>query len=504
MCHLWRQVVLGDSSLWARITEISKEISINTEFIYQMLARARDAPLDIDIDPCQTRGSIVLLMISPHLSHTRKLRLHSLFESDFDGFRRICSQEAPALEHFTLNSSASSLSTSLELGVTTLFKGAPKLRTFSLYYVFIPWSLIPRGQLTHLEISLAIEASNYINPPHGNLNQLIDLLVNCSELKVLILESCLPSQLSEFSHGQTIDLPRLSRLGLGGSSSRITNLLKMLKLSSATALQLYCIFKNNTPYNDHWHSSLLPVVSAHFQRTAPIELKSLRITLSCRECRLSVIASTCSLITARICQSLDFRSDVYDNGRTFLELFELPEHGHWTDLIEQLCKMLPISNLEVLSISAPDFVDSVNWVEVLKRCTTVSTVEIIGRGASSLVWALTQSTSAQKHTPIFLNLASLSLKEFNFAEDEHPSGILFDVVQKGLRQRMVECRALKVLHIESCTIGSKRAKALRGLVLTFQWDEMDIFNKPDSHDSDSDERHEPALWEEFFDASGST
>src|ERR1019366_7937030 len=46
VCRLWRQVALGDSSLWAKISGIPT----NTERISEMLARARNAPLDIDLD----------------------------------------------------------------------------------------------------------------------------------------------------------------------------------------------------------------------------------------------------------------------------------------------------------------------------------------------------------------------------------------------------------------------------------------------------------------------
>ena len=51
--------------------------------------------------------------------------------------------------------------------------------------------------------------------------------------------------------------------------------------------------------------------------------------------------------------------------------------------------MLPISDLEFLSISAFSRVDSVNWVELFKRCMKLTTIRAGGRGASSLVRALT-------------------------------------------------------------------------------------------------------------------
>ncbi|KAH9985021.1 hypothetical protein BJV77DRAFT_1086614 [Russula vinacea] len=73
------------------------------------------------------------------------------------------------------------------------------------------------------------------NPSGRDLNQFIDLLLNCSGLKTLALGRYLLSQLAQFSHGQTIHLPRLSRLCLG-PSYQITNLMRILKLRSSTRL----------------------------------------------------------------------------------------------------------------------------------------------------------------------------------------------------------------------------------------------------------------------------
>ncbi|KAH9985026.1 hypothetical protein BJV77DRAFT_1174720, partial [Russula vinacea] len=45
VCRFWRQVALDDSSLWGTISGITT----NAELISEMLARSRDAPLDIDL-----------------------------------------------------------------------------------------------------------------------------------------------------------------------------------------------------------------------------------------------------------------------------------------------------------------------------------------------------------------------------------------------------------------------------------------------------------------------
>jgi hypothetical protein len=279
----------------------------------------------------------------------------------------------------------------------------------------------------------------------------------------------------------------------------------------------------NTPtYSDHF---LLPVISAHFQSHDPIEFKYLSVTLNYNERSLDVAAST-SLPTFGF---RDFTSHV-DNNAFLLSFDGLPELGDWTDLIERVFKMLPILNLEFLSISAPDVVDPLNLVELFKGCTKVTMLQAIGRGTSGLVKALATSkapkapktsrwdwkktgldngdstapqlagsTATHAHAPIFPKLTFLSLRRLGFAEIYRPTGIVFDVVERGLRQRKVMDKApLKMLCIDDCAISTKRAKALQKLVLEFHWDkeerfldEIDEFDDYDlgfdDYDADDDE-----------------
>ena len=512
-------------------------VPANTELmlISEMLARAANAPLDINIDIEEVSSPEVLHMFRPHLSHTRELRLHSLSIDHSDSVRDIYSQEAPTLEHFQVDVSMNSVIPFRDLGGTTLFKGrAPKLRTIILSQVFIPWSLIPRGQLTQLTIGLLFEFSVSEVPSFGNLNQLIDLLVNSPGLEVLVLGCCLPSRLSRFPHGQTIHLPRLSRLCLAGSSSRIMNLLKMLKFPSSAMLHCHCISENTPTHNDHL---LLPVVSAHLQSPSPVEFKNLSVTISNTNRSLEITAST-SLPTSGIRQSQGFKIDmpVGEEEEFVLSFDGLPEHDKWTDIIVKACKMLPISNLEFLSISASDIVDRVDLVELFKRCTKVSAMQAVGRGASGLVRALTSSKATNTNTksvgkrkkmrhdindsasaqrtapapaPLFPKLTFLSLKRLDFAENKHPSGILFDVVENGLRQRKVEYRApLKILRIEECAISAGRTRALQKLVQNFRWDrkkrlpdepeDFQADESNDEHDSDTDGPARRQWWEDFL------
>jgi hypothetical protein len=470
-----------------------------------MLARAKNAPLDIAVTV------EALLMILPHLSHTRQLRLHSLSKLHYDSVREIHSWEAPALEHFEFTVHTYSPIAFRDLGGNMLFKGhAPRLRTFALSRVVIPWSLIPRGQLTQLKIACPNED---VDSP-GDLNQLIDLLVNCPALEILELYSCLPSQLTELPHGRTINLPHLSRLWLCGSTSRIMNMLKMLKLPSSTTLHSKCISKITSIHNDS-EGLLLAVISAHFQSPVPVEFKSLTVTIRYMTNPLNITASTFPS-TLQNRQTQNFEGDIVGHTELVLSFDMLSNPGHSTDLLEKACKMLPISNLEFISMSAMNTMD-INWVELFSCCTNVTTMQAIGHGTSSLVRALTAptvtnsgsskesrkgkhndresaliqpaSTVAHAHAAIFPKLQFLGSTELNFAEGKHNSGILFDVFERGLQQRMAASGApLKLLRISNCNISTEHADDLQKLVHDFHWDEdegiIDGFENVDHYEQD--------------------
>ena len=151
VCRRWRQVAIDDSSLWARIWGIPT----NTKWMSEMLARAKNVPLEIEFDDVGMSSPGALPMIVQHLSHTRELSLHNLSLYHFRNIQEIFSWEAPALERLELTAIQTVYSPFgfWEVGGNMLFKGhAPRLRTISLIKVVIPWSLVPRGQLKHLKI----------------------------------------------------------------------------------------------------------------------------------------------------------------------------------------------------------------------------------------------------------------------------------------------------------------------------------------------------------------
>jgi hypothetical protein len=167
------------------------------------------------------------------------------------------------------------------------------------------------------------------------------------------------------------------------------------------------------------------------------------------------------------------------------------------DILGQVCSMLPISNIEFLSISAPEMDQSVNWGELFQRCAKLTTIEANGYGASGLLKELvppkpkkapsgekgrkrkldnrgvpapassSHTATADMPVPIFPKLTSLFLKNLDFCEPAHRPDALYDALSTMLRRRRACKVPLKMLRIDNCFITTNRANALGKLVPEF-------------------------------------
>ncbi|KAI0289292.1 hypothetical protein BC826DRAFT_1187913 [Russula brevipes] len=489
VCRHWRQVALDDSSLWARISSSTARPT----WVSEVLARARNAPLAIEL--FTTSNAETLSMFAAHFARTHEFRLRGIVASTVDdNIREICSLEAPALEHFELGAAPGSPVTFLR---APFFNGmAPKLRTFSLYQIRVPWSFIPRGQLSELKITFFNGERIAEEPSFRDSRSLVDLLINCPVLEILVLESCLPQTITPPSHVQAIHLPRLSYLSLCGASSRVANLLGILKLPPSTTLRVVCNSENTTTNNDH----LLPLVSAHFHDPPSVEIKSFDVSSGRTSSWITFAAFTYlpTVITYRYAVEHDL-----SGGGAWLELsFYVPFEDE-VDILGQVCSMLPLSNIEFLSINHAFGMDrSVNWSELFQRCAKLTTIEANGRGASCLLKELappkpkkaasgekgrkrklndrrvpasassSHTTTANMPVPIFPNLTCLFINDHHLCEPAHHPGAsaLYDALLTMLRRRRACKVPLKMLKIEDCFdqfITTDRAKALRKLVPKF-------------------------------------
>jgi len=493
VCQRWRQVALNDSSLWARLTGYSPSV----KWISEVLVRARHAPLNIDFYGAPRPG--VLSKFPSHISHTRELRLRSLFMRHPHGVQKICASEAPILEHFELDSSDVYPATFLPPGGTKLFDGwAPNLRTLILSQVSIPWLLIPFCQLTRLEITLRwISPAEPSSSDDLDLIHLLDLIINNPGLEVLILEFCLPTMHSQVPERRTVHLPRLSRLCLIGSTSRVANLFKRLTLPSSATLRLRCICENSFAHPDHL---ILPVVSAHLHNLVPAETKSFRVTADYSQSLIEV-ATSFSTPKSTTHDTYVIESHMNNEANLILSFDRMSNFGPSTqvDILRRACSILPISNIEVLSIFAPETTQSMNWYELFQRCKKVTTIKARARGTTSLLQGLApprptdtvseserdqgerDNTAARSqavnHLPAahatttpFPGLSTLLLESLNFDFYVSGSGVLYDVIVDILRRRQANKAHLKTLHVDRCIITAESANSLKEYVEEFHWD----------------------------------
>jgi len=346
VCRRWRQVALDDSTLWKHFSPYLW----NKEWVAERLSRARNAPLDIDLRSSTSQDMYSLF--TPHISHTRKFYFRDMFDLPHSRIIQwISAKTAPALEHLELSVSNYFSPIKHCDGQSFFMEPLPELRMFSVSRILFPWSLVPRGRLTHLNVALNEEPEV---SPHDDLNALIDFLVNCPTLEVLTLKNCLPATLSESSAGQTIHLPRVSRLCLGGLSSRVTNMLKMLKLSSSTTLRLNCTPEYVPTINQHL---ILPVLSTHFNDPTPTPMKfrSFKIHLNHVDCVIGMVAST-SLPISPVPHAYDIQADKDIDDEFSLSLSFL-RNNHFNDVVAIIlgrgCEVLPFQSSNFFPFSPP-------------------------------------------------------------------------------------------------------------------------------------------------------
>jgi hypothetical protein len=267
-------------------------------------------------------------------------------------------------------------------------------------------------------------------------------------------------------------------------------MLKMFNLPSSTTLHLHCI-----PEIAHGDAEglLFPVISAQFQSPALIEFKSLTATIA-GHVTFNITASTFPS-TLRNLKTQRLGGDTVGNAGLVLSFDGLSKPGHSTELLKQACKMLPISNLESISMSVTHIID-INWAELFSCCTNVTTMQAIGHGTCNLVRALTAPTTTNAgprkegrkgkpdnrentvepastvahthHAAIFPELKFLGLAELSISENRHNTGDLFDIFERGLQQRMAASgEPLKLLRLEDCDISTEHTNDLQKLVQDF-------------------------------------
>ena len=132
--------------------------------------------------------------------------------------------------------------------------------------------------------------------------------------------------------------------------------------------------------------SYFPSSQRSYKSSAPVEFQTLSVTVTSNKKFSLEVTATTPPSSRR--QPQDFEGDM-DGDAEFVPSFDGLRLDSYSNLLKEVCEVLPISNLESFSISSFYISDFINRVRLFERCTKVTTMQAIGGGTSSFVRALT-------------------------------------------------------------------------------------------------------------------
>ncbi|KAI0264920.1 hypothetical protein BC834DRAFT_970481 [Gloeopeniophorella convolvens] len=517
VCRHWREVALGDSSLWSALRDFP---SSSQRWLAEMLIRSKEAPLHIDMH--FPRAGFLRSLVC-HSFRIRTLIMDCLEISAMDdGLQHLLVSEAHQLEelHLATLMCASppivvldALPFSMD-GPFKIFSGqTPKLRRVYLHDFHIPWTYFPRTcSLTHLSVISTSSGAGEV-ATLGSLDELIDVLASSPNLKRLTLDRCLAPVSSQTALANVmIDLPHLIELNAMGPSSSVLRLFQSFRAPSLWRLSLTFVATNHAEVVSQ--SKNAPIILSHFYRMGSAvfvtlgldinrgdDLSSTKFTVagysSCGPPPLSSLPKYNTVI------ELEFKNETGAD-----------HEGSHEIIIREACAAFRMSELENLFVSCPKMRDPPLWTrQVLERCINVVELHADGLGTEPLLLLMKPQglpSSASRTRPhenrelegreqdfegpqrapdgsesrnaggaatassepalLFPNLTYLLLDDLDF-QHPHNGERIYNLVFKIVKRRK-QCGArLRNLHVTRCNVSSYEADSLEPLVRNFRWDQ---------------------------------
>ncbi|EPQ60163.1 hypothetical protein GLOTRDRAFT_134903 [Gloeophyllum trabeum ATCC 11539] len=258
VCRAWRTVALTCAVLWRR------PFFFNAELTKLMLARSRDA--ELDILACSYHGSLThtdtqaLRLVAPHMRRVRKVDivlsdvgLHEFLNGAID-------VPAPRLRYLSLQSfhsfRISARNLTLRLPSDIFQSNAPNLRTLRLRGWGVDWDSPLLTMLTHLELQ-SVPARW-----RATVDEIVSALARLPSLERLGLASATRASAdSEAPGAPPAALPRLAKLMLRDEIGVCLALLERLAVPPGIPLSISCVW---TPGTSQTVARLMQAVVRHF------------------------------------------------------------------------------------------------------------------------------------------------------------------------------------------------------------------------------------------------
>ena len=355
VCRHWRDVALNCSTLWSFLFVSSHN------WTNELLARSKEAPLRVCIDseyPKQSKELYLLERVAPQARRIQDLCLR-LTRREAERILSMFSSGAPLLQTLRVCVERSNYLAEPALVSGPLFQGdIPALRKLELTNYAVPLSSLTLCRLTTLRLR-DLGASCQLT-----LAELQVALSRMQNLAHLHLENALPSAIRgptgwSFEGPDKLSFPRLSRLSVVAPFSTVVLLLSCLDIPLKTDVRLRCCFEAGLD-----------------DRTQLYPLLAKRFTAFQGQASLVPTLRTCFIATSFASVGFVFSATELDSGRrsfsadtTSYELGQLYEDWDCNiplkidivlqtalsrdreDLIENICRCMPLSNLQSLQIN---------------------------------------------------------------------------------------------------------------------------------------------------------
>ncbi|KAI0060317.1 hypothetical protein BV25DRAFT_1901185 [Artomyces pyxidatus] len=325
VCRHWRYVALEHVVLWSKISLARG--SFWSDF---MLARAQHAPLFIEGTNLPDRPAPLL----------EGLKLVAGVQD------RIAIVLPPNLFADTL----------------------PKLTSISMHDYVFPWTSLPTGRLSHLDITLSRWSRTEVCTVIPSFEQLMDFLRKSSSLRTVHLRYCLPhrNQSLPVDFLETSTLPSLELLALAEPSAEVVDLLAHITSPSSTKLHMTSIFDSEpTQMQPEPLLSLIaahldknPEQSLHFPTAVSLEDQDYLDTVSLEAWKtLLPLGQSCN---RSVCEESDISIKL-----------EWPDSYYKRTAFLSMCNRLPIWQAQRLSLNIDWRASDKTWFSLFGRMSSV-------------------------------------------------------------------------------------------------------------------------------------
>ena len=476
VCRLWREVALCCPHLWSEVTSVRC-----LDGIQELVYRAKDTELTIDIDETFPIIDGTVDALLPHIGHTATLKL------DADGSRAfdIGSPRDSQWYHSLLTSKPAPVLQTLQLGYfrfpykfpSDLFLGiTPRLRSLSLNHCLVDFSSpLFQCELRHLTL-LKIRTVDESDLMPGLLDTLRGLPC-LHDLHLLLTQRWVLDDGSLDSHPAshaTILLPRLKLLHLEAPITFCSTLVSHLVLPSDTRFKLQSGL-HTTSFPMHWSHEVM----ANTAVAAATQFLRLYVGNLTGESRVASLLFKDGSRTRCIIPGVTLITSPVDSPSGHFDKESAPETPGSLEMriicrsypfgariahtfFRALGDMLPLHELRSCYLSTKFLPAETEWYPLIQQSKNVTALVVSDGLPDSFAGAL--ATLAPTYP--YPRLQYLKIENGTFIQNgqELPLGSALCAGLKGISRSLT-------LSLQSCKITEPHIESMKHHFALLEWDE---------------------------------